>query len=60
MQDSQSVSLPVPHRDLANFLGLTHETFYRTAKELANDGLVSFNGQAADIIDQVWLAKAKE
>jgi CRP-like cAMP-binding protein len=52
MQDSQSIALPVPRKELANFLGMTHETFYRTAKELTNDGLVRFTGQSVDILDR--------
>lgn len=57
MQNSRSVALPVPRRELANFLGMTHETFYRTAKELTNAGLVRFAGQAVDILDHVRLAE---
>jgi CRP-like cAMP-binding protein len=60
MQDSQSITLPVPRKDLANFLGMTHETFYRTAKELANDGLVRFTGQSVDILNQVRLMEMTE
>jgi len=60
MQNSRSVALPVPRKELANFLGMTHETFYRTAKELANDGLVRFSGQSADILDQDRLAELTE
>ena len=57
MQNSRSVALPVPRKELANFLGMTHETFYRTARELTNDGLVRFTGQSVDILDQVRLAE---
>jgi CRP-like cAMP-binding protein len=60
MQNSRSVALPVPRKDLANFLGMTHETFYRTAKELANDGLVRFTGQSVDILDFDRLAELTE
>jgi CRP-like cAMP-binding protein len=60
MQDSQSILLPVPRKDLANFLGMTHETFYRTAKELTNDGLVRFTGQSVDILDQDRLTETTE
>jgi CRP-like cAMP-binding protein len=52
MQGSQSVVLPVPRKELATFLGMTHETFYRIAKELTNQGLVRVCGQTIDII--VW------
>lgn len=60
MQNSRSVALPVPRKELANFLGMTHETFYRTAKELTDAGLVRFTGQAVDILDQVRLAEITE
>jgi len=60
MQDSQSITLPVPRKDLANFLGMTHETFYRTSKELVSDGLVRFSGQEVDILDRGRLVKIME
>lgn len=60
MQNSRSLTLPVLRKELATFLGMTHETFYRTAKELANDGLVRFTGQAVDILDQDRLAEMME
>ena len=57
MQNSRSITLPVPRKELATFLGMTHETFYRTAKELATDGLVRFTGQRVDILDRELLAE---
>ena len=60
MQGSQSVALPVPRKELATFLGMTHETFYRTTKELTNDDLVRFSGQSADILDQDRLSEIME
>ena len=60
MQNSRSITLPVPRKELATFLGMTHETFYRTAKELANDGLVRFTGQTVDILDRDLLAEMTE
>jgi CRP-like cAMP-binding protein len=60
MQNSRCIALPVPRKELATFLGMTHETFYRTAKELANDGLVRFTGQKIDILDQDLLAEMTE
>ena len=60
MQDSQSITLPVPRKELANFLGMTHETFYRTARELADAGLVRFTGQSVDILNQDRLAELTE
>jgi CRP-like cAMP-binding protein len=60
MQGSRSVVLPVPRKELATFLGMTHETFYRTAKELTNQGLVRFIGQTIDILDESRLAELTE
>ena len=60
MQGSQSVALPVPRKELATFLGMTHETFYRTTKELTNEDLVRFTGQSVDILDQDRLAEMTE
>jgi CRP-like cAMP-binding protein len=60
LQNSRCVALPVPRKELANFLGMTHETFYRTAKELTNDGLVRFTGQSVDILDRNRLAEITE
>ena len=60
MQGSPSITLPVPRKELAAFLGMTHETFYRTAKELANEGLVRFAGQTVDILDRDLLAEMTE
>jgi len=60
MQNSRSVDLPVPRKELANFLGMTHETFYRMAKELTNEGLVRFTGQSVDILDRDRLGELKE
>jgi len=60
MQNSRSVALPVPRKELANFLGMTHETFYRTARELTTNGLVRFTGQSVDILDGNRLAELTE
>jgi CRP-like cAMP-binding protein len=60
MQGSRSVALPVPRKELATFLGMTHETFYRTAKELTNDGLVRFTGQSVDILGEDRLVEIME
>ena len=60
MQNSRCIALPGPRKELATFLGMTHETFYRTAKELTNDGLVRFTGQSVDILDQDLLAEMTE
>jgi CRP-like cAMP-binding protein len=60
MQNSRSIVLPVPRKELATFLGMTHETFYRAAKELENQGLVRFSGQIIDILDEDHLADMTE
>ncbi|MFZ5449974.1 MAG: Crp/Fnr family transcriptional regulator [Thermodesulfobacteriota bacterium] len=60
MQDSRSITLPVPRKELATLLGMTHETFYRTARELTNEGLVRFTGQSVDVLDQGRLAEMTE
>lgn len=57
MQGSRSIALPVPRKELATLLGMTHETFYRSAKELENEGLVRFAGQTVEIRDQKLLAE---
>jgi CRP-like cAMP-binding protein len=60
MQGSRSVVLPVPRKELATFLGMTHETFYRTAKELEQANLVHFSGQTVQIMAQERLLEIME
>lgn len=60
MQNSRSIVLPVPRKELATFLGMTHETFYRATKELANRGLVRFTGQNIEILDLDLLLEIME
>ncbi len=60
MQGSRSVALPVPRKELATFLGMTHETFYRTAKELEHANLVHFSGQTVEILAQERLLEIME
>ncbi len=60
MQGSRSVALPVPRKELATFLGMTHETFYRTAKELEQANLVNFSGQTVEILAQERLVEIME
>ncbi len=60
MQNSQTLTLPVPRKELATLLGMTHETFYRTAKDLENEGLVKFSGHTAAIMNQDLLAQIVE
>ena len=51
IQSTASVTLPVHRKSIATLLGMTHETFYRMAKELENDGLVRFDGQSVEIVN---------
>ena len=60
MQGSRSVALPVPRKELATFLGMTHETFYRTAKELEHENLVQFSGLTVEILAQERLVEIME
>ncbi|MGO8760743.1 MAG: Crp/Fnr family transcriptional regulator [Desulfobaccales bacterium] len=57
---SRSFTLPVPRKELATLLGMTHETFYRSAKELGKDGLIRFTGQRVNILDQDLLVEMTE
>jgi CRP-like cAMP-binding protein len=60
MQGSQSVALPVPRKELATFLGMTHETFYRTSKELEHANLLHFSGQIVKILAPKRLVEIME
>ena len=60
IQKNASVALPVHRKAIATLLGMTHETFYRTAKDLENDGLVSFDGQKIEIINRSLLEELVE
>jgi CRP-like cAMP-binding protein len=51
MQNSQSITLPVPRKELATFLGMTHETFYRTAKEMETENVIRFTRQKVGILN---------
>jgi CRP/FNR family transcriptional regulator, dissimilatory nitrate respiration regulator len=57
IQNSDSVTLPAHRKSIATLLGMTHETFYRTAKELEVDGLVRFDGQRIEIVNRPKLEK---
>lgn len=60
MQNSVSVTLPVHRKAIATLLGMTHETFYRTAKDLEHEGLVSFDGQKIEIVNRSLLEELME
>ena len=57
MQNSASITLPAHRKYIATLLGMTHETFYRMAKELENEGTVRFERQRADIRNRPQLEK---
>jgi len=57
MQNSASISLPAHRKSIATLLGMTHETFYRMAKELENEDIVRFERQKADIRNRLQLEK---
>jgi CRP-like cAMP-binding protein len=59
-QNSRSITIPVSRKELAILLGMTHETFYRTTKELVTQGLVQFSGRTVDILDQELLREMSE
>ena len=60
MQENASVTLPVHRKSIATLLGMTHETFYRTAKELENEGLVRFDGQKIEFVNRALLEELVE
>lgn len=57
VQNRDSVTLPAHRKSIATLLGMTHETFYRTAKELETQGLVRFDGQKIEIVNRTMLEK---
>jgi CRP-like cAMP-binding protein len=60
MQNSASVALPAHRKSIATLLGMTHETFYRSSKELENEGLVRFDGQKIEIVNRSLLEELVE
>lgn len=60
IQNTPSVKLPVHRKSIATLLGMTHETFYRTAKSLENEGLVRFDGQRVEIVNRLLLEEVLE
>ena len=60
MQNGASVALPAHRKSIATLLGMTHETFYRTAKELENEGLVRFDGQQIEMVNRSLLEELVE
>ncbi len=60
IQNTPSVKLPVHRKSIATLLGMTHETFYRTAKSLENEELVRFDGQRVEIVNRLLLEEVIE
>lgn len=60
IQNKTSVTLPAHKKSIATLLGMTHETFYRMARELETEGLVSFDGQRIELGDHLLLEEQAE
>lgn len=60
IQDHDSVTLPAHRKSIATLLGMTHETFYRTAKELEIEGLVRFDGHRIEIMNRTMLEQCAD
>jgi CRP-like cAMP-binding protein len=60
LQNSRFIMLPVSRKELATLLGMTHETFYRSARELENESLVRFAGKAVEILNRTLLTEMTE
>jgi CRP/FNR family transcriptional regulator len=60
IQNTSSIKLPVHRKSIATLLGMTHETFYRTANSLENEGMVRFDGQKVEIVNRLLLEEVIE
>ncbi|MBL7178608.1 MAG: Crp/Fnr family transcriptional regulator [Desulfobacterales bacterium] len=60
VQNTPSIKLPVHRKSIATLLGMTHETFYRTANSLENEGMVRFDGQKVEIVNRLLLENVIE
>jgi len=60
MQNSSSITLPAHRKSIATLLDMTHETFYRSARELENEGLVRFTEQRVEIVNRVKIEELVE
>lgn len=56
-QSQHQFQLPMSQRDLASYLGLTHETVSRHFRQLADQGLILIRGRAVQIHDAASLRK---
>jgi CRP/FNR family nitrogen fixation transcriptional regulator len=50
MQPVGSITLPMPRRDIADYLGLSVETVSRTISQLQNEGAVELSGKREVIL----------
>ncbi len=55
LQNTLTVKLPVHRKSIATLLGMTHETFYRTTKDLENERLVRFDKERVEILNRSML-----
>ncbi len=55
IQNTSAVNLPAHRKSIATLLGMTHETFYRTTKDLENERLVRFDKQRVEILNRPLL-----
>ncbi|MDR3557055.1 MAG: Crp/Fnr family transcriptional regulator [Syntrophobacteraceae bacterium] len=60
IQNHDSVTLPAHRKSIATLLGMTHETFYRTARELEIEGMVRFDGQRIEIMSRTLLEQCAD
>jgi len=60
MENADFATLPVHRKSIATLLGMTHETFYRTAKDLEDEGMVRFDGQRVEIVNRSVLEELME
>ncbi len=60
MKNTDSATLPAHRKSIATLLGMTHETFYRTAKELECESIVLFDGHNVKIVNRSMLEELME
>lgn len=60
IQNSSIITLPTHQLSIATFLGMTHETFYRTTRRLKDEGIIRFSGQQIEIIKSSLLKEIIE
>ncbi len=60
MAGSPFITLPAHRKSIATLLGMTHETFYRAAKELETEGMLRFDGHGIEIANRAMLEELIE